>query len=205
MPTAVIVDAIRTPLGTTQRAARGMAPGRPRRPRARRRSSSATTSIPALVDDVIMGCVSQVGEQALNIGRNALLAAGLPGLGARHHRRPAVRLVAAGAALRRPGRDGRRLRRGRRRRGGEHEPRADGLVGARRRSVRHRVSCSATRSRAAGHLGRAHRRAVGLTREELDEFALELAAARRAGHGRGALRPRDRAGAGHRSTVWSRR
>jgi acetyl-CoA acetyltransferase family protein len=33
---------------------------------------------PAVVDDVIMGCVSQVGEQALNIGRNALLAAGFP-------------------------------------------------------------------------------------------------------------------------------
>ena len=31
---------------------------------------------PALVDDVIMGCVMQVGEQALNIGRNAVLAAG---------------------------------------------------------------------------------------------------------------------------------
>jgi acetyl-CoA acyltransferase len=33
---------------------------------------------PALVDDVIMGCVMQVGEQGLNIGRNAVLAAGFP-------------------------------------------------------------------------------------------------------------------------------
>ena len=31
---------------------------------------------PAKVDDVIMGCVSQVGQQSLNIGRNAVLAAG---------------------------------------------------------------------------------------------------------------------------------
>lgn len=31
-----------------------------------------------LVDDVIVGCVSQVGEQALNLGRNAALAAGFP-------------------------------------------------------------------------------------------------------------------------------
>jgi acetyl-CoA acetyltransferase family protein len=31
-----------------------------------------------LVDDVIVGCVSQVGEQSLNIGRNAVLAAGFP-------------------------------------------------------------------------------------------------------------------------------
>ncbi len=30
------------------------------------------------VDDVICGCVSQVGDQSLNIGRNAWLAAGLP-------------------------------------------------------------------------------------------------------------------------------
>ena len=33
---------------------------------------------PALVDDVVMGCVMQVGEQSLNIGRNAVLAAGWP-------------------------------------------------------------------------------------------------------------------------------
>ncbi|HEX7969969.1 MAG TPA: acetyl-CoA C-acetyltransferase [Stellaceae bacterium] len=33
---------------------------------------------PALVEDVIMGCVSQVGEQALNVARNAVLAAKLP-------------------------------------------------------------------------------------------------------------------------------
>ena len=33
---------------------------------------------PALVDDVVMGCVMQVGQQSLNIGRNAVLAAGWP-------------------------------------------------------------------------------------------------------------------------------
>jgi len=31
-----------------------------------------------LVEDVIIGCVSQVGEQSLNVGRNAALAAGFP-------------------------------------------------------------------------------------------------------------------------------
>ncbi len=31
-----------------------------------------------IVDDVIVGCVSQVGEQSLNLGRNAVLAAGFP-------------------------------------------------------------------------------------------------------------------------------
>jgi acetyl-CoA acyltransferase len=33
---------------------------------------------PAIVDDVIWGCVSQVGEQTLNVGRNSVLAAGWP-------------------------------------------------------------------------------------------------------------------------------
>jgi acetyl-CoA acyltransferase len=33
---------------------------------------------PALVDDVIWGCVSQVGEQSVNVARNAVLAAGFP-------------------------------------------------------------------------------------------------------------------------------
>ncbi len=32
----------------------------------------------ALIEDVIVGCVSQVGEQGLNVGRNAALAAGFP-------------------------------------------------------------------------------------------------------------------------------
>src|ERR687895_582715 len=33
---------------------------------------------PAVVEDVFWGCVSQVGEQTFNIGRNAVLAAGWP-------------------------------------------------------------------------------------------------------------------------------
>lgn len=33
---------------------------------------------PSLIDDVIMGCVSQIGEQAANIARNAVLASTLP-------------------------------------------------------------------------------------------------------------------------------
>jgi acetyl-CoA C-acetyltransferase len=33
---------------------------------------------PALVDDVIMGCVSQIGEQGINVARNAVMASRLP-------------------------------------------------------------------------------------------------------------------------------
>ena len=37
-----------------------------------------STIDPGVVEDVIVGCVSQVGEQSLNVGRNAVLAAGFP-------------------------------------------------------------------------------------------------------------------------------
>jgi acetyl-CoA C-acetyltransferase len=37
-----------------------------------------TGADPALVEDVVMGCVSQVGEQSTNIARGAVLASGLP-------------------------------------------------------------------------------------------------------------------------------
>jgi acetyl-CoA C-acetyltransferase len=37
-----------------------------------------TGADPAIVEDVIMGCVSQVGEQAINVARNAVLASRLP-------------------------------------------------------------------------------------------------------------------------------
>ncbi len=33
---------------------------------------------PAAVEDVIMGCVGQAGEQAFHVGRNAVLASNLP-------------------------------------------------------------------------------------------------------------------------------
>ena len=33
---------------------------------------------PAVIDDVVWGCVQQVGAQGLNVGRNAVLAAGWP-------------------------------------------------------------------------------------------------------------------------------
>src|SRR5262249_43336166 len=40
---------------------------------------AARTGIdPAVVDDVIWGCVEQVGEQSVNVGRNAVLSAGWP-------------------------------------------------------------------------------------------------------------------------------
>ncbi len=59
----------------------------------------------AAIDDVIMGCVTQGGEQAFAFGRNCVLASSLPDQRSGDHDRPPVRLLAAGGALRRPGGD----------------------------------------------------------------------------------------------------
>ncbi|MET0626924.1 MAG: thiolase family protein [Acidimicrobiia bacterium] len=77
MPTAVIVDALRTPMGRRQGALAAWHPvdlGA----HVLRALVERVGVDPALLDDVIVGCVSQVGEQAFNIGRNAALAAGFP-------------------------------------------------------------------------------------------------------------------------------
>jgi acetyl-CoA acyltransferase len=77
MPAAVIVDAVRTPLGRRNGALKDWHPvdllGHVLRSLVERNDLD-----PALVDDVIAGCVSQTGEQALNVARNGALAAGFP-------------------------------------------------------------------------------------------------------------------------------
>jgi len=79
MPEAVIVDAVRTPIG---RAFKGSLAGV-------RADELAATPLRALIErnpevdfaqtgDVMMGAASAVGEQAYNVGRNAALLAGIP-------------------------------------------------------------------------------------------------------------------------------
>ncbi|WP_326561753.1 thiolase family protein [Micromonospora sp. NBC_01796] len=77
MRDAVIVGAVRTPVG---RRRGGLATVHPVDLSAHvLRSLAERTGLdPADVDDVIWGCVSQVGEQAWNVGRNAVLGAGWP-------------------------------------------------------------------------------------------------------------------------------
>jgi acetyl-CoA acyltransferase len=77
MRDAVIVGAVRTPVG---RRKGGLAEVHPVDLSAHvlRALAERTGFDPADVDDVIWGCVSQVGEQSWNIGRNAVLAAGWP-------------------------------------------------------------------------------------------------------------------------------
>src|SRR6201996_6690624 len=77
MRDAVIVDAVRTPVGKRKGALSGVHPAG--------LSALVLTALaernaldPALVDDVVWGCVSQAGEQTWDIARNAVIAAGWP-------------------------------------------------------------------------------------------------------------------------------
>jgi acetyl-CoA acyltransferase len=77
MPSAVIVDAVRTAIGARNGKLRHWHP-----------VDLAAETLkalvernrldPAEVDDVLLGCVTQAGEQAFNVGRSAALAAGFP-------------------------------------------------------------------------------------------------------------------------------
>ena len=74
---AVIVDAIRTPIGKRD--------GSLREVRSDELGSIVLRELvrraeidPADIDDVITGCVTQTGEQGANVSRNIVLAAGLP-------------------------------------------------------------------------------------------------------------------------------
>jgi acetyl-CoA C-acetyltransferase len=74
---AYIVGAVRTPVG---RRNGGLAAVHPVDLAARVLTEliARTGADPSAVDDVIMGCVSQIGPQAIDIARNAWLSAGLP-------------------------------------------------------------------------------------------------------------------------------
>jgi acetyl-CoA acetyltransferase family protein len=77
MPTAVIVDAVRTAGGKRFGKLSGWHPA-DLAAETLKALVARNDLDPAVVDDVIMGCVMQVGAQAVNIGRNAVLAAGWP-------------------------------------------------------------------------------------------------------------------------------
>ena len=77
MRDAVIVEAVRTPLGKRNGALSGAHPV-DLLAKTLNELVQRTGIDPSLVEDVIAGCVSQVGEQSINIARNAWLAAGLP-------------------------------------------------------------------------------------------------------------------------------
>jgi acetyl-CoA acyltransferase len=74
---AVIVDAVRTPMGRREGMLKGWHPVDLLAYTLRGLIESNRLK-PELIDDVIAGCVMQVGEQTANVGRNAVLAAGFP-------------------------------------------------------------------------------------------------------------------------------
>ena len=77
MTNVVIVDAVRTPIG---RRGGGLASVHPAELLSivQKGLIDRTGIDPAVVGQVVSGCVSQVGEQSFNIGRTAWLSAGLP-------------------------------------------------------------------------------------------------------------------------------
>ncbi len=77
MREAVIVDAVRTPVGKRDGALKGWHPV-DLLAHTLKALVDRNRLDPALIDDVIAGCVGQAGEQAFNVARNAVLAAGFP-------------------------------------------------------------------------------------------------------------------------------
>ncbi len=77
MPNAVIIDAVRTPGGKRSGSLKGWHPA-DLAAETLKALVNRTGIDPELIEDVIMGCVMQVAEQGLNVGRNAVLAAGFP-------------------------------------------------------------------------------------------------------------------------------
>jgi acetyl-CoA acyltransferase len=77
MRDAVIVEAVRTPVGRRNGAYKDTHPV-DLSAHILNALTERTGIDPSVVDDVIWGCVDQVGEQALNVARNAVLGAGWP-------------------------------------------------------------------------------------------------------------------------------
>jgi acetyl-CoA acyltransferase len=80
MNDVVIIEAVRTPLGRGNQKNGDLRDVHPLRLAAHvlREVVGRARLDPALVDDVVMGCVNQTGEQSINIARQAVLLAGFP-------------------------------------------------------------------------------------------------------------------------------
>jgi acetyl-CoA C-acetyltransferase len=79
MTTSYVIDAVRTPRGRGKAAKGSLSGLHPQELVAGLLGAVARRGVdPSRVDDVIIGCVSQVNEQGSNLARNAVLAAGWP-------------------------------------------------------------------------------------------------------------------------------
>src|SRR5512133_498178 len=77
MPEAVIIDAVRTPIGALGGVLSSVRPD-DLAAHILKALVSRTGIDPALVEDVILGCANQAGEDNRNVARMALLLAGFP-------------------------------------------------------------------------------------------------------------------------------
>jgi acetyl-CoA acyltransferase len=77
MREAVIIEAVRTPIGKRNGSLKDFHPVDLLAEALKEVVSRAGVD-PAQIEDNITGCVSQIGEQSLNVGRNGWLAAGFP-------------------------------------------------------------------------------------------------------------------------------
>ena len=78
MPRAAIVAGVRSPIGKAGRAYKDLHPVDLLTASLVGALGASGLDDPALIDQVLVGCVVQSGEQGANIGRNAWLAGGLP-------------------------------------------------------------------------------------------------------------------------------
>ena len=77
MPDAYILEALRTPIGKRRGSFSHIRPDDLAGLCLNGLSHRAGVD-PAEIEDVVMGCVTQVGEQGVNVARNAVLSAGWP-------------------------------------------------------------------------------------------------------------------------------
>ena len=191
MPEAVIVSAVRTPIG---RAGKGsLMDVRPDDLLAfaiREAVEQAEGLDPNEIVDVMVGCGFPQEKQGMNLARRAALLAGLPEAGAGHDGQPLLRLLApdgADGVPRDQGGGGRRLRR---RRGrvdlaGRRLP--EGLGGAAPEARRR--GCDRERLHPDGLDGRERRRALRRLARRHGPLRAALAGARGGRTGVGLLRP----------------
>ena len=197
MPSAVIVDVVRTPVGKRNGRLSGW-----------HAVDLAAQPLRALVErndlDPALGRGRDLrlhhDRRRAGHERRAQRRAGrrVPRHRPGHDRRPAVRLGPAGGPLRRPGGDVRRHGRGHRRRGGGDEPGAHRLDHRARpgRAPTGRPCTTGSTSSTRALSAEAIARRWGIGREAMDRFALALPPAGGPGHRRRSVRARDRA-AGH--------
>jgi len=203
---AYIVGAVRTPTGR-KKGSLAAVHGADLGAHAIKSLIERTGVDPGQIDDVVFGCVDQVDRWPATL-RAPVGSRGPAGACSRYHRRPAMRLIAAGRALCGAGRHERNAGPGGCRRRADHEPGSAWGGDGRRRAFGHPDPFSGSlgwRERYGTQEVSQFRAAEmiaakwNITRRQMEEFALESTAARSRPFGAVSSRakqPHQRPGAG---------